>query len=276
MFSFPIIPVSANACISAIPSVDSLAFPMLVNSPTINCFPPIRTCVSPSNSLVMNESSQIVDKSNICQNSQFIKFGIPQLCKNNLVNKIMITSNSKNNKIVQLNVKNENSNSYLKALLDFKNKPRSHFSKEEDEKIKELVKTFGKKNWSVIALFMKGRSAKQCRDRYCNYLIPGYFNGEWSKEEDELLLKLYNENGSKWSLIQSYFPKRSSNSIKNRWFYFLRKKDEKKSMNQKSIDSKIDFDDFGDDIGNDEFDDVFQLDKELVDGINENEWIGYE
>lgn len=98
------------------------------------------------------------------------------------------------------------------------------FRKDEDEKIKQLVNIFGTHNWSIIAQFIEGRTAKQCRDRYSNYLIPGYFQGEWSKEEDELLIKLYNELGSKWSNIKKYFPQRSSNNIKNRWYYFLNKK----------------------------------------------------
>lgn len=74
--------------------------------------------------------------------------------------------------------------------------------------------------------FIEGKNAKQCRDRYSNYLGPGFFQGEWSKEEDEILLKLDNEHGSKWSLIQKQFPNRSSNAIKNRWYYFLNKKND--------------------------------------------------
>ena len=71
---------------------------------------------------------------------------------------------------------------------------------------------------------MDGRRPKQCRDRYTNYLIPGYFQGEWTKQEDALLIKLYKEYGSKWSIIQKSFHNRSANNIKNRWYYFLKKR----------------------------------------------------
>ena len=102
--------------------------------------------------------------------------------------------------------------------------PRTLFKKEEEEKIKKLVKIFGTRHWDLVAQFMEGRTAKQCRDRYSNYLIPGFFQGEWSKEEDQLLIQLYKEHGPKWSTIKKSFHNRSANNIKNRWYYFLHKK----------------------------------------------------
>lgn len=121
---------------------------------------------------------------------------------------------------------------------------RKIFKKEEDEKIKQLVEIFGSSNWDLISYFIDGRTAKQWRDRYSNYLAPGFFQGEWSEEEDSLLIKLYNENGSKWSIIQKSFPNRSSNNIKNRWKYFIyqnlkiskdKNKKEIKKNNEKSL-----------------------------------------
>lgn len=105
-------------------------------------------------------------------------------------------------------------------------KKKSRFSPEEDEKLRDLVKKNGTRQWQYIASLMNGRSARQCRDRYVNYLVPGFFNGQWSNDEDELLLELYKTNGPKWSVIQKYFPNRSSNSLKNRWNYFLSKQSE--------------------------------------------------
>lgn len=102
--------------------------------------------------------------------------------------------------------------------------PRILFKKEEDERIIELVKIFGTRHWPLVAQFLEGRTAKQCRDRYSNYLIPGFFQGEWTDNEDALLLKLYKEIGPRWSLIKKSFPNRSANNIKNRWYYFLHKK----------------------------------------------------
>ena len=69
--------------------------------------------------------------------------------------------------------------------------------------------------------WVPGRTGRQCRDRYQNYLIPGFFNGQWSKEEDDLLMIKYHEFGSKWSKMAQFFNQRSANALKNRWNYFV-------------------------------------------------------
>lgn len=108
----------------------------------------------------------------------------------------------------------DNSKSKLKRKKKF-------FTKEEDDIIKEMVAKHGTKKWSVIAEYVKGRTPKQCRDRYCNYLFPGVFKGEWSKQDDELLITLYDKLGPRWAILQRSFPYRSVNDIKNHWEFFL-------------------------------------------------------
>lgn len=98
---------------------------------------------------------------------------------------------------------------------------RKKFSSEEDEKLKQLVADFGPKKWDLIAQYMSGRTGRQCRDRYRNYLMPGFFNGEWTNEEDQLLFQKFSEIGPQWSRLTQYFPNRSSNALKNRWNYFV-------------------------------------------------------
>lgn len=100
---------------------------------------------------------------------------------------------------------------------------KKKFTKEEDEKLKELVNKMGAKRWNSIAKHIPGRNGRQCRDRYQNYLIPGFFNGHWSLEEDELLLQKYKEFGSQWSKMTKFFRNRNANSLKNRWNYFVSK-----------------------------------------------------
>lgn len=56
------------------------------------------------------------------------------------------------------------------------------FTQEEDSKICHFVKIYGTKRWSLIAKNLPNRTGKQIRDRYRNYLFPGFFNGQWSKE----------------------------------------------------------------------------------------------
>lgn len=156
----------------------------------------------------------------------------PQCCPIiNISNTILINENNPINKGQYFNstYENNNMNSNLLHQCTNKKKLRNHFTKEEDIRITELVKIFGTHNWILISQFMKGRSPKQIRDRYSNYLMPGIFHGDWTKEEDELLIKLYSEHGSKWTIIQNFLPNRSTNSIKNRWYYFLNKKKQKRN-----------------------------------------------
>lgn len=48
---------------------------------------------------------------------------------------------------------------------------------------------------------MGGRTYKQCRERYTNYLKEGLNVGPWSKEEDQLLLTMHARIGNKWAEI---------------------------------------------------------------------------
>lgn len=52
-----------------------------------------------------------------------------------------------------------------------------------------------------VAKLMGGRTYKQCRERYTNYLKEGLNVGPWSKEEDQLLLTLHAKIGNKWAEI---------------------------------------------------------------------------
>lgn len=92
---------------------------------------------------------------------------------------------------------------------------RTRFTKEEDELLKQLVNSQEQPNWNEVARYMKKRTARQCRERYNNYLRPNLVNGPWSKEEDELLIQLYEKYGPKWSLISQSFNSRSPVNVKN-------------------------------------------------------------
>jgi len=44
------------------------------------------------------------------------------------------------------------------------------WTKEEDERVVELVRKYGPKRWTLIAKHLKGRIGKQCRERWHNHL----------------------------------------------------------------------------------------------------------
>jgi hypothetical protein len=98
------------------------------------------------------------------------------------------------------------------------------FSSAEDVMVIRAVAVHGPCNWSAIASLVPGRSGRQCRDRYQNYLRPDHIRAEWTETEDELLAAKFEELGSQWALMTHFFSGRSSNSLKNRMSYLRGKK----------------------------------------------------
>jgi hypothetical protein len=76
--------------------------------------------------------------------------------------------------------------------------------------------------WSGVAKHLPGRSARQCRERWNNYLSPSVRLDPWTDAEDRLLIDRVNELNFSWSLIAQSFNGRSDNDIKNRWHSHLK------------------------------------------------------
>ena len=76
---------------------------------------------------------------------------------------------------------------------------------------------YGTSDWQYISKLIPGRNARQCRDRWQNYLSPEVVNGPWTSEEENLLISKYEKLGPCWRQIAKYFPTRTDINIKSHW-----------------------------------------------------------
>lgn len=108
------------------------------------------------------------------------------------------------------------------------------FSEEEDAKLTQLVEVskdkMNEKNyWGRIAEQMPGRTARQCRGRWSNYISPNVQKTNWTPEKDDVLRRSVEGVGPKWGTI-SNFTNESPNSCKNRYNILLR--EQQPSLNE--------------------------------------------
>lgn len=101
---------------------------------------------------------------------------------------------------------------------------RKRFTEEEDNILKHVIQTLGIRNWSEVAKYLPGRSGRQCRDRYNNYLFKDISFRPWTEEEDSIILHKYLIYGNHWAKISTFLVGRSGNNVKNRWHKYLSKR----------------------------------------------------
>ncbi|GJS73047.1 putative transcription factor MYB family protein [Tanacetum coccineum] len=84
---------------------------------------------------------------------------------------------------------------------------------DEDQKLITYINRYG-----------LSRSGKSCRLRWMNYLRPNVKKGNFSEEEEEIILVSHSELGNRWSAIAARLSGRSDNDVKNHWHSHLKKR----------------------------------------------------
>lgn len=69
---------------------------------------------------------------------------------------------------------------------------------EEDKLLVEYIKNHGPGNWKALPMSSGlKRCGKSCRLRWCNYLRPDIKRGNFSEEEQKLIIQLHSSLGNK-------------------------------------------------------------------------------
>lgn len=117
---------------------------------------------------------------------------------------------------------------------------RGQWSLYEDNLLKEWIKKNGPSNWERCGRFIKGRSAKQCREHWNECLNPKLVKGQWTAEEDFLIMFFYEKCHGSWKKIFHLLDGRNKNSVKNRFYSQMRKiTDKERIKHEKNICPKI-------------------------------------
>ncbi|KAJ3064677.1 Myb-like DNA-binding domain protein, partial [Quaeritorhiza haematococci] len=99
------------------------------------------------------------------------------------------------------------------------------WTRTEDLFLRTLVEKYKVGRWTDIASKMPGRTARQCRQRWMEYLNPKITKGKWMEEENALLkeaVQLYGEN--KWSVVAQLVKTRTASQCRQRWKFSLSSK----------------------------------------------------
>ncbi|PKA46973.1 Myb-related protein 308 [Apostasia shenzhenica] len=99
------------------------------------------------------------------------------------------------------------------------------WTKEEDHRLVSYIHAHGEGCWrSLPKAAGLLRCGKSCRLRWINYLRPDLKRGNFTEEEDRLIINLHALLGNKWSLIAGRMEGRTDNEIKNYWNTHIKRK----------------------------------------------------
>jgi hypothetical protein len=101
---------------------------------------------------------------------------------------------------------------------------RHKFTREEDDAIRALILRFGDHDWGAICRHLPGRTPRQCRHRYYNYLVDAHQQTPWTESEEQFVWDKFLEMGPKWAWIATMLWGRTGNDVKNRFHKHISKR----------------------------------------------------
>ena len=107
-------------------------------------------------------------------------------------------------------------------LVNNTNTNKEKWSRTEEIKLMELIDQYGK-DWLQISTIMKTRTPEDLKERYRKKLDPRIKRCNFTKVEDELIMKLHEIHGHKWDEIAKYFDNRDVSMLKNRYYSHIRR-----------------------------------------------------
>jgi hypothetical protein len=102
------------------------------------------------------------------------------------------------------------------------------WTESEDRSLKDIKESCESESWSEVSSLLEQsigvkRSAKQCRDRYFNYLTNQNVDSTWQDSEIDQLFECFLKHGTKWSLISKEIQSKNESQIKNLFYATIRR-----------------------------------------------------
>ncbi|CAG8480789.1 122_t:CDS:2 [Acaulospora morrowiae] len=138
------------------------------------------------------------------------------------------------------NVARETAEQTTNADMARVNVKKGRWKSEEDNELKEIVKPMSRIiSWKFVSEKMGGRrTAKQCRERWCNHL-SGSINNTRLTEDEKHEIRLHREKGYTYAKISAKLLRRTPLQIKNFIYSEETRPSPKARVNKMAIESLL-------------------------------------